>query len=462
MMEFPFKGREDKYWFRSRQRGEDQIKGPLTPEKVKGLSRLKGEPDWLTGFRLRGLERFREMPMPGFGPDLSALDLQNMIFYSKPAERSREWKDVPEDIRETFEKLGLSEAEQKFLAGVELQYDSEVIFERAREELTKLGVVHMSMDRAVEEHPEIVREHLGKLVRPDNNKFAALNSAVWSGGTFIYVPSGVKVPFPLHTYFRINLEGFGQFERTLIVVEEGAEATYVEGCTAPLYSSATLHASVVEVIAKARSKVKFVTLQNWSKNVYNLVTKRARVHRDAFVQWISGNFGSGVTMNYPSIFLAEPGARGEGVSISMASSGQHLDTGPRLLHRAPGTRSSLMAKTITAGDGRATFRGGVSVPRGATDSRASVRCDSLLMDQSESNSTPFLEVRDETASLNHEASMGRLDRDKLLYLRSRGVPADQARSMLVFGFVRDFIEELPLEYAMELQRLIELDMGGGR
>ncbi|RLE40033.1 Fe-S cluster assembly protein SufB, partial [Candidatus Woesearchaeota archaeon] len=312
MMELPFlEGREKKFWFRSKKRSEFSVEGPLTSRKVKEISCFKGEPGWMTRFRLKGFELFRRTPLPDFGPDLGGIDFERMVYYSKPADKTRSWDEVPRDIRRTFEKLGMSEVEMRLLSGVELQYDSEIVFERAKKELEKLGVIYMSMDDAVKEHPEIVRKYLGRLVRPDNNKFAALNTAVWSGGTFIYVPPGVRVPFPLHTYFRINLEGFGQFERTLIVVGEGAEVTYVEGCTAPLYSRATLHASVVEVVALPNSKLKYVTLQNWSKNVYNLVTMKALAQRGAFVQAISGSFGSRVTMRYPSIYLAGEGANGE-------------------------------------------------------------------------------------------------------------------------------------------------------
>jgi Fe-S cluster assembly protein SufB len=461
MMEFPFlKDREEKYWFSSRKRSEFSVSGPLTRGKVRQISEFKDEPDWVLESRLRGFEAFRAAPMPGFGPGLSRLDFKDIVYYSKPAGKSRKWEDVPADIKSTFERLGVSEAEMKLLSGVELQYDSEVVFERAKRELDRLGVKYMSMDDAVRLEPKLVREHMGKLVPADDNKFAALNAAVWSGGTFIHVPEGVRVPFPLHTYFRINLEGFGQFERTLIVLDEGAQATYVEGCTAPLYSKATLHAAVVEVSAARNSRAKYATLQNWSKNVFNLVTKRARVGAGAFVQWLDGNFGSGVTMKYPSLYLEGEGARGEVVSVVMASDGQEVDAGARVFHRAPRTSSSILSKSVTSGTGVSTFRGGVEVAGGAVSSRAAVRCDSLMMDGSVANSIPRVNVNEETASVTHEARMGRLDQEKLFYLTSRGVPEDRARSMVVFGFVRDFMEGLPMEYALEMQRLIDFDMGG--
>lgn len=460
-MDFPFlKEREEKYWFRSKTRSEFLVRGPLVREKVEEISRFKEEPEWVAKFRLRGLDAFRKLPMPSFGPDLGEISFDDLIYYSKPAGKSRRWDDVPQDIKRTFERLGISEAEMKLLSGVELQYDSEIIFEKAKKELEKLGVVYMSMDEAVKKHPETVRKYLGKIVPPENNRFAALNTAVWSGGTFIYVPKGVKVPFPLHTYFRINLEGFGQFERTLIVVDEGAEATYVEGCTAPLYSKANLHAAVVEVVALPGSKVKYITLQNWSKNVYNIVTKRAFVYRDAFVQWIDGNFGSKVTMKYPSLYLMEPGARGEVLSVVITSAGQNIDAGSRIIHAAARTSSNTVSKTIAMGDGISTFRGLVRINSGASFSRASVECDSILMEESVANSIPTIDIQDDSASVNHEARIGNIDMDKLFYLVSRGIPEGKATSMIVFGFVRDFIEQLPMEYALELQRLIDTDMGG--
>jgi Fe-S cluster assembly protein SufB len=461
MMDFSFlKEREQKYWFKSKKRSEFLVEGPLTVEKVKEISRFKREPEWVVKSRLKGFGDFEKLSMPSFGPDLSEINFKELIYYSKPANKSRKWDEVPQDIKQTFERLGISEAEMKLLSGVELQYDSEIIFEKAKEELEKLGVVYMSMDDAVKKRPDLVRRYFGKLVPSDNNKFAALNTAVWSGGTFIYVPRGVKVPFPLHTYFRINLEGFGQFERTLIIVDEGAEATYVEGCTAPLYTKATLHAAVVEVVALPGAKVKYITLQNWSKNVYNIVTKRAFVHKDAFVQWIDGNFGSKVTMKYPSLYLLEPGARGEVMSVVIASDGQNIDAGARIIHAAAGTSSNMVSKTISIGDGISTFRGALKVHKGAEFSRARISCDSLLMDNSIANSIPTIDIREDTAAVNHEARIGNLDTDKLFYLTSRGIDEAKAVSMIVFGFVRDFIEQLPMEYALELQRLIDMGMGG--
>ncbi|MBR9690021.1 MAG: Fe-S cluster assembly protein SufB [Candidatus Altiarchaeota archaeon] len=460
-MDFEFlKERERRYWFKSKERSEFQVKGPLTKDKVLKISKFKGDPDWVAKSRIKGFDFFKKLKMPKFGPDLSGVDFEDLIYYSKPSDKARKWEDVPEDIKTTFEKLGISGVEMKMLSGVGLQYDSEVIFEKAKKGLDKLGVIYMSMDEAVKKHPELVRKYMGKIVPPTDNKFAALNNAVWSGGTFIYVPKNVKVPFPLHTYFRINLEGFGQFERTLIIVEEGAEVTYVEGCTAPLYNKSTIHSAVVELVALPNSKLKYITLQNWSNNVYNLVTKRAFAYSGAFVQWIDGNFGSKVTMKYPAICLLEPNARGEVVSIALVSDGQNIDSGARMIHRAPHTHSNMISKTVSLGTGIATFRGTVRIYSGAKFSKANTECDSLLIGDSVANAIPKIEVMEDTASLNHEARMGNVDKEKLLYLMSRGIDEKTAMSMLVFGFVRDFVNELPLEYALELQRLIEFDMGG--
>jgi len=452
--------REKKYWFKAKQRSAFKITGPLTAKKVMQISKFKGDPEWMTTFRLRGFEFFNKIDVPKFGPDLSGINFEDIIYYSKPGERAKEWDEVPKDIKNTFEKLGIKDSEMKMLSGVELQYDSEVIFEKAKLGLKKLGVIYMSMDEAVKKHPDLVKKYFGKIIPSTDNKFAALNTAVWSGGTFIYVPKGVKVPFPLHTYFRINLEGFGQFERTLIIVDEGAEVTYVEGCTAPLYSKSALHSAVVELVALPGSHLKYITLQNWSNNVYNLVTKRGFAYKGAFVQWVDGNFGSKVTMKYPSVYLLEPGARGEVISVAISSDGQNIDSGARMIHKAPHTSSSMVSKTISLGDGVSTFRGTLRIYKNAKYSKATTECDSILSDQSKANAIPKIEVMDETASLNHEARMGNIDRDKLLYLMSRGMDEKTAMSMLIFGFVKDFAKELPMEYALELQRLIDFDMGG--
>lgn len=452
--------REDKYWFKSDKRSEFSVSGPLTLEKIRKISEFKGDPKWVTDMRLQGLDVFNSSTMPRFGPDLREINFKKMVYYSKPSKKFNKWEDIPKDIKETFEKLGISKPEMKMLAGLELQYDSEIIFEKAKEGLKKLGVIYMSMDEAVKKHPDIVKKYMGLLIPPTDNKFAALNTAVWSGGTFIYVPPGVKVPFPLHTYFRINLEGFGQFERTLIVVDEGAEVTYVEGCTAPTYSEAVLHAAVVEVIALPRAKVKYITLQNWSKNVYNLVTKRAQAREGAFIQWIDGNFGSKVTMKYPSIYLSGEGAKGEVVTIAVVSGGQDIDSGAGMVHLAPNTSSSMVSKTISMGEGVSTFRGFLRVLKSAEFSKASILCDSILLGDSTANAIPQIDVKNTTSSVEHEAKMGNLDQEKLFYLVSRGIDEKTAMSMIVFGFMREFVEELPMEYALELQRLINLDMGG--
>lgn len=454
------KDRDKKYWFRSDARSEFSVSGPLNPGQVMEISKFKGDPPWVAEMRLKGFESFQKLGMPDFGPELGGLNFANMVYYSKPSKKFRSWEDIPQDIRGTFEKLGINKSETLALSGLELQYDSEIIFEKTRESIDELGVVYMSMDEAVKKHPSIVRKYMGKIVPDSDNKFAALNTAVWSGGTFIYVPKGVKVPFPLHTYFRINLEGFGQFERTLIVVDEGAEVTYVEGCTAPIYSRSILHAAVVEVVALPGARVKYITLQNWSKNVYNIVTKRAVAHEGAFVQWIDGNFGSGVTMKYPSVHLVGKGAKGEVVSIAVVTGDQEVDSGAGMVHLAPDTSSNMVSKTISMDSGVSTFRGFLRVSEEADASRASVLCDSLLLGDSVANAIPTFDVRSESCSVEHEAKMGNLDQEKLFYLMSRGIDEKTAMSMIVFGFMREFINELPMEYALELQRLIEIDMEG--
>ena len=451
--------RKNKLWFKSKERSEFQIKGPLTKEKVSQLSTFKKEPEWLKIFRLSGFELFEKSHFPSFGPKLNWLDLENMIYYSKPFEKIEKWEEMPVDIRETFEKLGVSDKMKK-VSGLGLQYDSEIIFEKAKEMLEEKGIVYMSMDEAIMKYPELVKKYMGTVVSSNDNKFSALNSAIWSGGTFIYVPKNVKVPFPLHTYFRINMEGFGQFERTLIIADEGSEVTYVEGCTAPLHSKSTLHAAVVEIVALKNSKVKYITLQNWSKNVFNIGTKRAFAKENSFVQWIDGNFGSGVTMKYPGIYLQGKKARGEIISIAFVSSNQNIDSGARMIHLAPETTSNIISKTVSSENGISTFRGTLKIFEGADNATAKIKCDSLLLNESIANTIPNILIHNKSASVNHEAKTSNIDDETLMYLMSRGVDRISAESMIAFGFVREFVKELPMEYALELQRLIDIDMGG--
>ncbi len=451
--------REKKLWFKSKERSEFQIKGPLTKEKVIQLSNFKKEPIWLKEFRLKGFEIFEKSHLPSFGPKLNWLNFEDLVYYSKPSKKTEKWEELPSDMRETFEKLGLSD-KMKNISGLGLQYDSEIIFEKAKKMLEEKGIVYMSMDEAILKHPELVKKYFGTIVSSNDNKFSALNSAVWSGGTFIYVPKNIKVPFPLHTYFRINMEGFGQFERTLIIVDEGSEVTYVEGCTAPLHSKSTLHAAVVELIALKNSKVKYITLQNWSKNVLNIGTKRAFAKENSFVQWIDGNFGSGVTMKYPGIYLQGKKARGEVISIAFVSSNQNIDSGARMIHLAPETTSNIISKTVSSGKGVSTFRGTLKIFESADDVTAKIQCDSLLLNDSIANAIPNILIHNKTASVNHEAKTSNIDDEKLMYLMSRGVDRTSAESMIAFGFIRDFVRELPMEYALELQRLIDIDMGG--
>ena len=444
---------DEKYVFKSR-------KG-LDAEIVNQISEMKSEPDWMRDFRLRSLEMFEAKPTPRWGGDIG-LDFQDIYYYIKPSDRQgRSWDDVPEEIKTTFDKLGIPEAEKKFLAGVKAQYESEVVYGSLREELSKQGVIFTDTDTAIREYPDLVREHIGTIIPPSDNKFAALNSAVWSGGSFIYVPKGVKVEFPLQAYFRINAENMGQFERTLIVVDEGAQVHYVEGCTAPMYSTESLHSAVVEIIVKKHARCRYTTIQNWANNIYNLVTKRAVAHEGAVMEWIDGNLGSRLTMKYPAVYMVEPGARGEILSIAFASAGQHQDAGAKVVHAAPNTSSRIVSKSISKNGGRSSYRGLVKVERDAVKSKSSVVCDALILDdRSRSDTYPYIEVDEQDVTIGHEASVSRIGEEQLFYLTSRGLTEAEASTMIVNGFIEPLVKELPMEYAVEMNRLIELQMEG--
>ncbi|MDR7391519.1 MAG: Fe-S cluster assembly protein SufB [Armatimonadota bacterium] len=434
----------------------------LSREVVEEISYLKGEPDWMRAFRLHSLEVFLKKPLPTWGPDLSVIDFEDIYYYIKPTDRqARSWDELPQEIRDTYERLGIPEAERKFLAGVGAQYESEVVYHSLKEEWEKLGVIFVDTDTAVKQYPDLVREYFGTVVPPEDNKFAALNSAVWSGGSFIYVPEGVKVEIPLQAYFRINAENVGQFERTLIIVEPGAYVHYVEGCTAPIYTTDSLHSAVVEIIVKEGARCRYTTIQNWSKNVYNLVTKRAVAYRDATMEWVDGNLGSKITMKYPSVYLVEPGAKAEILSVAFAGAGQHQDPGGKVIHAAPYTQSSIVSKSISKDGGRAGYRGLVKVYKGARGSKCAVRCDALILDdRSRSDTYPTMEIDEEDVQITHEATVSKVSDEQLFYLMSRGIQEDEAMNMIVRGFIEPIAKELPLEYAVELNRLIELEMEG--
>ncbi len=439
-----------------------ETKRGLTRATVEEISAIKGEPAWMLEFRLRAYDHFLSRPMPRWGGRLDDIDFDRIVYYRKPSEREeKSWDDVPDQIKQTFEKLGIPEAERKFLAGVGAQYDSEVVYHSVREELSKIGVVFMGTDQALKEYPEIFRKHFGTVVPPEDNKFAALNSAVWSGGSFVYVPKGVEVPLPLQAYFRINGENTGQFERTLIVVDEGAKVHYIEGCTAPIYTTDSLHAAVVEVVALPGSKVRYTTIQNWSRDVYNLVTKRAYAYENATVEWVDANTGSRLTMKYPAIFLVGRGATAEVVSVAFAGHDQHQDTGAKAVHLAPDTRSRIVSKSVSKDGGRATYRGTVRVAPGATNVTTSVRCDALLLDDlSRSDTYPYIDISESDTTMSHEATVGKVSAEQVFYLMSRGLTENEATNMIVQGFLEVFTKELPMEYAIEFNRLVKLEMEG--
>ncbi|MBX6389500.1 MAG: Fe-S cluster assembly protein SufB [Frankia sp.] len=435
----------------------------LSEAVVRGISAKKSEPSWMTDLRLKGLKLFERKPMPTWGADLSGIDFDNIKYFVRSTEKqAQSWDDLPEDIRETYDKLGIPEAEkQRLIAGVAAQYESEVVYHKIREDLAEQGVIFLDTDTGLREHPEIFREYFGSVIPVGDNKFAALNTAVWSGGSFIYVPPGVHVEIPLQAYFRINTENMGQFERTLIIVDEGAYVHYVEGCTAPVYSSDSLHSAVVEIVVKRNARCRYTTIQNWSNNVYNLVTKRAACHEGATMEWIDGNIGSKVTMKYPAVWLLGEHARGEVLSVAFAGPGQHQDAGAKMVHAAPHTSSQIVSKSVARGGGRTSYRGLVQIQEGATAAKSTVRCDALLVDTvSRSDTYPYVDVREDDASIGHEASVSKVGEDQLFYLMSRGLAEDEAMAMIVRGFVEPIARELPMEYALELNRLIELQMEG--
>jgi Fe-S cluster assembly protein SufB len=432
----------------------------LSREVVESISRMKNEPQWMTDIRLKAYDHFLSRKMPAWGADLSQIDFEDIHYYLKPAdEQGKTWDDVPEEIKNTFDKLGIPEAERKFLAGVSAQYESEVVYHSLREDLEKQGVIFTDMDSGLREHPEIVKRFFGTVIPYKDNKFAALNTAVWSGGSFVYVPKGVHVQIPLQAYFRINAKNAGQFERTLIIADEGSYVHYIEGCTAPIWSEDSLHSAVVELIAMKGSTIRYTTVQNWSNNVYNIVTKRAVAYEDATVAWIDGNLGSKVTMKYPAVYLLGPRAKAEIVSAAFANSGQVQDAGGKVWHCAPETTSTITSKSVTKGTGKAEFRGWLKIYKGCKDSVSVMRCDAMLLDkQCYSGTTPVIEVDEEKVALGHEATVSKVGEEELFYLQSRGLTERDAMTQIVNGFIEPFTKELPMEYAVELNRLIQLQM----
>ncbi|MGC4108494.1 MAG: Fe-S cluster assembly protein SufB [Thermomicrobiales bacterium] len=452
-----------KYGFHDEEDYVFKSKKGLTRKVVEEISYMKNEPDWMREFRLKSLDHFEKRPMPNWGSEsIKDIDFDDIYYYIKPAaEQGKTWDEVPAYIKDTFEKLGIPEAERKFLAGVGAQYESEVIYHSLREDLEQQGVVFLDMDGALREYPDLVKQYFGTIIPYADNKFAALNSAVWSGGSFVYVPEGVRVEVPLQAYFRINAENMGQFERTLIIAAPGSYVHYVEGCTAPTYSTDSLHSAVVEIVVQEGARVRYTTIQNWSKNVYNLVTKRAAAYKDATMEWVDGNLGSKVTMKYPAVWMMEPGARGEVLSVAFAGDGQHQDAGAKMVHAAPHTSSQITSKSISKGTGRSSYRGLVKVHKGAEHVKSNVVCDALLLDETSKTDTyPYMEIEEERVSIGHEATVSKVADEQIFYLQSRGLNETEAMSMIVNGFIEPIAKELPLEYAVELNRLIQLEMEG--
>jgi len=455
-------GYKEKFGFHDDIKPVFKSRRGLDSDVVAQISEMKGEPTWMRDFRLKAYKEFEKKKLPMWGGNVAEIDFQNIFYYLKPMEeQGKTWEDVPSDIKRTFDKLGIPEAEQKFLSGVGAQYDSEVVYHKIKESLTKQGVLFLDTDSALREHPDLFREYFGTLIPPTDNKFAALNSAVWSGGSFIYVPKGVQVEMPLQAYFRINAQNMGQFERTLIIVDEGAWVHYVEGCTAPIYASDSLHSAVVEIIVKKGARCRYTTIQNWSNNVYNLVTKRAAAYQDATMEWVDANLGSKLTMKYPSVYLMEPGAHAEILSIAFAGKGQHQDAGGKAVHGAPNTTSSIVSKSISKDGGRAGYRGLIKIAKGAKGSKSTVRCDALLLDEfSRSDTYPYMEIEEDQVTIGHEATVSKIGDEQLFYLMSRGIPEAEAAAMIVSGFIEPITKELPMEYAVEMNRLIQLQMEG--
>jgi Fe-S cluster assembly protein SufB len=449
-------------WVDSDVAGASAQRG-LSETVVRDISAKKNEPEWMLQVRLRALRTFNKKPMPRWGSNLEGIDFENIKYFVRSTEKqAASWDELPEDIKNTYDRLGIPEAEkQRLVSGVAAQYESEVVYHQIREDLEAQGVIFLDTDTALREHPDIFKQYFGTVIPAGDNKFSALNTAVWSGGSFIYVPPGVHVDIPLQAYFRINTENMGQFERTLIIVDEGAYVHYVEGCTAPIYKSDSLHSAVVEIIVKPGGRCRYTTIQNWSNNVYNLVTKRARAEAGATMEWVDGNIGSKVTMKYPSVWMTGEHAKGEVLSVAFAGEGQHQDTGAKMLHLAPNTSSNIVSKSVARGGGRTSYRGLVQVNKGAHGSRSSVKCDALLVDTiSRSDTYPYVDIREDDVTMGHEATVSKVSEDQLFYLMSRGMTEDEAMSMVVRGFVEPIAKELPMEYALELNRLIELQMEG--
>jgi Fe-S cluster assembly protein SufB len=434
----------------------------LSREIVEKISSMKGEPEWMLAFRLKALAHFQQRPMPTWGADISHLDLDNIFYYVKPTEGdSKSWDDVPDAIKNTFDKLGIPEAERKFLAGVGAQYESEMVYHSIQENLSKQGVIFLSIEDGLRQHPDLFRKYFGTVIPIEDNKFAALNSAVWSGGSFVYVPPHVKVDLPLQAYFRLNVANIGQFERSLIIADEGAQVHYVEGCTAPQYTTDSFHSGVIEIVVNKGARVRYTTIQNWSTNVYNLVTQRSMVQEGGTMEWVDANLGSKVTMKYPSCYLMGPGAHGEILSMAFAGPGQHQDAGGKMIHFAPHTSSKITSKSISRGGGRTSFRGMVKVYKGSADVHSSTVCDALLLDpQSRSDTYPYIEIDEEDVTIGHEASVSKVGEEQLFYLMSRGLSQEEATTMVVSGFIEPLVKELPMEYAVEMNRLIQLQMAG--
>jgi Fe-S cluster assembly protein SufB len=455
---------EYKYDFRSENKPVFQAQKGLSEEIVRQISAQKGEPEWMLEFRLEALKIYYSKPMPKWGGDLSQLEatLDDIYFYLRPQEKmERSWDDVPDDIKTTFERLGIPEAERKVLAGVGAQYESEMVYHSLKKEWEDKGIIFESIEDGLRKYPELFREHFSTVIPPADNKFAALNSAVWSGGSFVYIPKGVKVEIPLQAYFRVNAERLGQFERTLIIVDEGAQAMYIEGCTAPVYSTESFHSGVIEIIVRPNARFRYVTIQNWSHNMYNLVTQRAMVHEHATMEWLDGNLGSKLTMKYPSCYLVGEGAHGEILSIAYAGAGQHQDTGGKVIHAAPNTTSQIISKSISNNSGRASYRGLCKIYEGATNARSNVECDALLLNpEARTDTFPYIEIEEQSANVGHEATVSKIGEEQLFYLMSRGLSQEEAAAMIVRGFIEPIAKQLPLEYAVELNRLIELEMEG--
>lgn len=434
----------------------------LNEQVVRNISAMKKEPEWMLQFRLKALAHFQARPMPTWGPDISGLELDNIFYYVRPSEAAKgNWDEVPDTIKKTFDRLGIPDAERKFLAGVGAQYESEMVYHSIQEQLSKIGVIFLSIEEGLRQHPDLFKQYFGTVIPIEDNKFAALNSAVWSGGSFVYVPKGVKVELPLQAYFRLNIANIGQFERSLIIADEGAQVHYVEGCTAPSYTTDSFHSGVIEIIVKKGARVRYTTIQNWSTNVYNLVTQRSKVEEDGTMEWVDCNLGSKLTMKYPSCYLVGKRAHGEILSVAFASTGQHQDAGGKVVHMAPDTSSRIISKSISKNGGRSSYRGLLKVYKGATNSKSNVACDALILDpQSRSDTYPTIEIDEDNVTIGHEATVSKVGEEQLFYLMSRGLTQDEATTMVVSGFIEPLVKELPMEYAVEMNRLIQLQMVG--